>query len=71
MENALERIKSSFNEQIKKIQLSQNLNETELNSKIEQMQKNNNLKLKNLENEKDIQISLLKEQLSKEKEATN
>ena len=71
LESTLDRIKSSFNEQIKIMQLNQNSNEKELTSKFEQLQDNYNLKLKNLENEKNIQISLLKEQLSKEKETTN
>ena len=53
------------------MQLNQNSKEKELTSKIEQIQENYDLKLKNLETEKDIQIALLKEQLSKEKETTN
>ena len=71
LENALERIKTSFNDQIKKIQSDNSTKEKELISKIDQIQENYDLKLKNVEAEKDIQIALLKEQLSKEKEATN
>ena len=71
LENALDRIKSSFNDQIKKIQSNNNSKEKELTSKIEQIQENYDLKIKNLETEKDIQIALLKAQLSKEKETTN
>ena len=66
LENAIERIKNSFNEQIKKMQLNQNSNEKQLTSKIEDIQEKYELKLKNIETEKDMQIALLKEQLSKE-----
>ena len=71
LENALERIKASFNEELKQIQSNQNLKEKDISSKIEQIQENYDLKLKNIENEKDIKIALLKEQLAKEKETTN
>ena len=71
LENAIERIKNSFNEQIKKMQLNQNSNEKQLTSKIEDIQEKYELKLKTIETEKDMQIALLKEQLSKEKETTN
>ena len=71
LENTLDRIKKSFNEQIKKMQMNQNSNEKDFANKIDNIKENYNLKLKNIEKEKDLEISLLKEQLVKEKDNNN
>ena len=68
LENTLERIKITFNEQIKNLQKEQSKSDKMLVSKINQIKNGYNLKYKNLENEKDLQINLVKEQLSKEVE---
>ena len=66
LENTLDRIKNSFNEQIKNLQKEQSKSDKILVSKISQIKNGYNLKYKNLENEKNLEINLLKEQLKKE-----
>ena len=66
LENTLERIKISFNDQLKSIQKEQSKNDKNYVTKINQIKSGLNLKYKNMENEKDLQISLLKEELAKE-----
>jgi hypothetical protein len=56
LENTLERIKISFNAQIKKMLMNQNSNEKDFANKIENIKENYNLKLKTIENEKDLEI---------------
>ena len=65
LENALERIKISFNEQIKAMQNDQSTSDKIIASKINQIKNGYNMKYKNMENEKESQISLLKEQIKK------
>ena len=71
LENALDRIKISFNDQLKSIQKEQTKNDKNYISKISQIKNGLNLKYKNMENEKDLQINLLKEELDKEKKEKN
>ena len=71
LENTLERIKISFNDQLKSIQKEQSKNDKNYVTKINQIKSGLNLKYKNMENEKDLQINLLKEELSKETKEKN
>ena len=71
LENALDRIKISFNDQLKSIQKEQTKNDKNYIAKISQIKSGLNLKYKTMENEKDLQISLLKEELDKEKKEKN
>ena len=66
LENALERIKVSFTEQIKNLQKDKSKSDKNLVTKINQIKSGYNLKCKNLENEKELEINLLKEKLTKE-----
>ena len=66
LENSLERIKISFDEQIKNLQKDKSKSDKILVSKINQIKNGYNLKYKNLENEKELEINLLKEKLTKE-----
>ena len=66
LENTLDRIKISFNEQLKSMQKEQNKNDKNYLAKISQIKSGLNLKYKNMETEKDLQINLLKEELAKE-----
>ena len=66
LENALDRIKISFNDQLKSMQKEQAKNDKNYIAKISQIKSGLNLKYKTMENEKDLQISLLKEELDKE-----
>ena len=54
LENTMNRIKSSLNDQISKIQLSQNIKDKENNDKIEQIKMEYNLKIDNIEKEKEF-----------------
>ena len=70
LENTINRIKSSFNEQIEKIKFTQVTNEKECNDKIEQIKKEYELKINNLEKEKEIknkEILNLNEQILEQK----
>ena len=71
LENTLERIKISFNDQLKSLQKEQSKNDKNYVTKINQIKSGLNLKYKNMENEKDLQISLLKEELAKETKEKN
>ena len=71
LENTLERIKISFNDQLKSLQKEQSKNDKNYVTKINQIKSGLNLKYKNMENEKDLQISLLKEELDKETKEKN
>ena len=71
LENALERVKNSFNEQVKKMQANQNSNDKEMASKLELIEEKYNNQLENIVNEKDMQINLLNEQIKEEKESAN
>ena len=71
LENTLERIKISFNDQLKSLQKEQSKNDKNYVTKINQIKSGLNLKYKNMENEKDLQISLLKEELTKETKEKN
>ena len=71
LENALDRIKISFNDQLKSLQKEQSKNDKNYIYKISQIKNELNLKYRNMQNEKDLQISLLKEELEKEKNKKN
>ena len=71
LENTIDRIKCSFNEQMRQIQQEQNKNEKEMSSKLSQIKNDFNLKYKNIQTEKVLEISLLKEKLNKEEKEKN
>ena len=70
LENTINRIKSSFNEQIEKVKFTQVTTEKECNDKIELIKKEYELKIESIEKEKeykDNQISNLNEQILEQK----
>lgn len=64
LENSINRIKTSFNDQLKNIHFSQRLNEKEQNSKVIKMNNDYLIQLKTLEESKNMEISSLKNQIS-------